>query len=283
MTKLLRIGEFARLGGVSIKALRFYDEQKLLQPEHVDSQTGYRYYSVGQTETLSKITNLRSAGFSIAEISSLIGAGFNQTVFNKAVAEKRRELQRVRTDIEGKLKIVDALAQTVLNNAPEAVSKFKLTAIAPQLAHSAPRRVAHLGAPVTEIFETAEANVSKHNARAAEPPFMIFHDAPVKKQDLQVEICIPVTHALEAGLETKIIDGSAFACGVVYGGGYDKTNALHEQMTEWITSAGLKPAGPLREIYHRFGADQEDYRLPAKVLAKRTRDFLTELKIPIAP
>jgi DNA-binding transcriptional MerR regulator len=28
-----------------VKALRFYEEEGLLEPEHVDPATGYRYYS----------------------------------------------------------------------------------------------------------------------------------------------------------------------------------------------------------------------------------------------
>ena len=37
--KLYRIGEFARLGGASIKTLRFYDELGLLRPASVDART----------------------------------------------------------------------------------------------------------------------------------------------------------------------------------------------------------------------------------------------------
>jgi DNA-binding transcriptional MerR regulator len=47
-----QIGEFAELGGVSAKTLRFYDEIGVLRPASVDSRTGYRHYLPQQLEDL---------------------------------------------------------------------------------------------------------------------------------------------------------------------------------------------------------------------------------------
>ena len=48
----LKIGEFSRLGRVTVRALRHYEEIDLLAPEIVDRETGYRYYSASQLPTL---------------------------------------------------------------------------------------------------------------------------------------------------------------------------------------------------------------------------------------
>ncbi len=42
--ELLSIGRFARLTGLSIGALRHYDEMGLLPPAAVSPETGYRSY-----------------------------------------------------------------------------------------------------------------------------------------------------------------------------------------------------------------------------------------------
>lgn len=42
---LVPIGRFSRLCGLTVKALRHYDEIGLLKPARVDGSTGYRYYS----------------------------------------------------------------------------------------------------------------------------------------------------------------------------------------------------------------------------------------------
>lgn len=278
----LRIGEIARLGGVSVKALRFYDEQGLLSPDYVDPQTGYRYYSLDQTQPLAVITNLRAAGFSIAEIAALLRQKPPIKDFEEAIAEKRRELNQARINIENKLKIVDALAKSLREDSAGALTNLRLTAIPQQLAHSIIETVPHLGAPVTAMFEKAEMQVAKAGARAPTSPFMIFHDPPLKKTDIKVEVCIPLTHEPEEGLTASDAPGSEFACAIAYGGSYDKTDTLYKRMGEWVVAAGLSPAGPLREVYHRFGADQEEYRLPAKMIAANRSEFLTELQIPVS-
>ena len=61
---MIRIGDFARIGQVSIVTLRHYDEIDLLKPIAVDSVTSYRYYSVSQLPRLNRILALKDLGFS---------------------------------------------------------------------------------------------------------------------------------------------------------------------------------------------------------------------------
>ena len=67
----LKIGEFSRLGRVTVRALRHYEEIDLLAPEIVDRDTGYRYYSVGQLQKIFSISKLKSMGYSLEEIRDL--------------------------------------------------------------------------------------------------------------------------------------------------------------------------------------------------------------------
>ena len=69
---MLSIGELARLGEVSPRALRHYDDLGLLAPSEVDPQTGYRRYAMAQLRDLNRIVALRELGFSLAEVSLLL-------------------------------------------------------------------------------------------------------------------------------------------------------------------------------------------------------------------
>ena len=40
--ELLPIGRFARVSGLTVKALRHYDEIGLFEPAYVDEESGYR-------------------------------------------------------------------------------------------------------------------------------------------------------------------------------------------------------------------------------------------------
>jgi DNA-binding transcriptional MerR regulator len=69
---LLSIGRFARLTGLSIGALRHYDEIDLLRPAHVDADTGYRSYSVGQLPQARAIQRLRALDLSLEDIRDVL-------------------------------------------------------------------------------------------------------------------------------------------------------------------------------------------------------------------
>lgn len=45
---LLSIGNLAKLSGVSIKSLRYYDRLGILKPAYTDRDSGYRYYTFSQ-------------------------------------------------------------------------------------------------------------------------------------------------------------------------------------------------------------------------------------------
>ena len=61
-SSMMTIGRFAQLSGLTVKALRHYDETGLLQPAHVDPETGYRWYRAGQARDGAIISVLRSMG-----------------------------------------------------------------------------------------------------------------------------------------------------------------------------------------------------------------------------
>ena len=39
---MFSIGEFSKITGLTVKTLRYYHEEGVLVPSHVDGQTGYR-------------------------------------------------------------------------------------------------------------------------------------------------------------------------------------------------------------------------------------------------
>ena len=86
---MYRIGTFSKLGRVTIKTLRHYDEVGLLIPAYVDEENGYRYYTADQLFLLNEIISLRQMGFSIPEITSIVD-GHN---IEGILAGRRRELE----------------------------------------------------------------------------------------------------------------------------------------------------------------------------------------------
>ena len=65
---MFKIGDFSKLGQVSIRMLRHYDQFGLLKPDHIDKFTGYRYYTAGQLANLNRILFFKDLGFSLLQI-----------------------------------------------------------------------------------------------------------------------------------------------------------------------------------------------------------------------
>lgn len=93
--ELLGIGAFALLTGLTITALRHYDDAGLLRPAHVDDSTRYRYYRRSQLREAHVIRSLRAVDVPLAEIADALVADAPE-VHALLVAHRDRLLARSR-------------------------------------------------------------------------------------------------------------------------------------------------------------------------------------------
>jgi len=111
VTSYYRIGEFASLSGVSVKALRFYDEIGLLRPAGVDPRTRYRLYAPAQLEVLASIVALKDLGISLKEIRAVTQRLTSPTERRKLLESFRVGLQRTIHSANRSLQWIDAELQ----------------------------------------------------------------------------------------------------------------------------------------------------------------------------
>lgn len=70
--ELFQIGDVAKMFHISVGTLRHYEKIGLLQPEYIDNQTGYRYYSTRQFECLNTIRYLRVLDMPLPRIKDFL-------------------------------------------------------------------------------------------------------------------------------------------------------------------------------------------------------------------
>ena len=70
--RLLSIGEFGRLSGLSVGALRHYDELGIITPADVDRATSYRRYRWQQLDDARLVATLRELEMPLEEIRDLL-------------------------------------------------------------------------------------------------------------------------------------------------------------------------------------------------------------------
>lgn len=104
VSELLTIGEVARLYGVTLRALRFYEQRGLLTPIR---RGGARFYDDAQKLRLQMILKGKHLGFTLSEITDLLAAEAGQKQENsefaldeKMVLSQLRHLEERRSDLD---------------------------------------------------------------------------------------------------------------------------------------------------------------------------------------
>ncbi|MFI8489673.1 MerR family transcriptional regulator [Streptomyces rubrogriseus] len=93
----MRIGELAARTGVSVRALRYYEEQGLLVPER--SHSGQRHYPDGAVDHVRLIQQLYAAGLSSRTIVELMPYAAD----GRATPELLGRLSAERERVEGRI------------------------------------------------------------------------------------------------------------------------------------------------------------------------------------
>lgn len=100
----MRVGELAKLAGVSIRTLHHYDKIGLLQPSRV-TEAGYRDYSESDLETLQQILFFRELDFPLGTIRQIMQSPAYDR--ERALQVQKDVLIRKRERLDGLIALID--------------------------------------------------------------------------------------------------------------------------------------------------------------------------------
>lgn len=107
--KGLTIGRLARLGGVNLETIRYYERQGLL-PKPPRTSTGYRMFPEDAARRLRFIKRAQELGFSLAEIRELLSLRVRPAASRAAV---RARAEAKIADIEQKIRTLRAMNEVL--------------------------------------------------------------------------------------------------------------------------------------------------------------------------
>ncbi len=279
---MFRIGEFSKFSRVSVRMLRHYDQLGLLRPAHVDPTTEYRYYTADQLPRLHRIIALQDIGFSLEQIRGLLERPVSAEEMRGMLMLKQAELQ---TKLEDDLERLNRIGERIRQVEESDHAQYDVVVRSVE-----PLRVALIMAREAEnltlLFEELEFYVSRHKARQEQPPLALYFGDEAGNGDSELAVAVPLKAELAENERVQVMElpGELMAC-VVHHGGYETMHLAGSALMRWIEANPYAAAGPatrpMREVYYRFGADQQGYRLPAGYLATKDEEFVTELQIPI--
>ncbi len=88
---LYTAGEIAKIAGVSLRTIRYYDTKGLLKPVS-HSASGYRYYNKKSLALLQRILMLKYLGFSLEQIEKILNADTNEALNMATCLSRQKEL-----------------------------------------------------------------------------------------------------------------------------------------------------------------------------------------------
>jgi DNA-binding transcriptional MerR regulator len=237
---MYRIGEFARIAGVTAKMLRFYDEIGLLKPERTDPATRYRYYAPEQLIALAEILACRDMGLSLAEVAAL-GRRVSRRV---ALQRSRERLQCALARVQNSLDRIDAAIASGTHGVPVVIKQRPAT------------RVASLGDVVLGYDDVREAEREllgrvPERLRGRQRG-VLWHqcaDMGVPGGEPFVEIR---ASRLDRGcdrLDLKELPAVTVACAYAPDD-YEAAERAYDAIRAWMRVRPHTLAGPKRELYH---------------------------------
>jgi DNA-binding transcriptional MerR regulator len=275
--RLMPIGIFSRMTGLSHRALRLYADRGLLPPAHVDETTGYRYYDVHSIRAAEMIRLLRSLGVPLSEMGLYIDAATTDRL-EETLTQQKQRLEQEQARLDAALRLLSRIDE--LDGMFRAAPAVELIDLAPE------RCLRWSGTMARSEFHESYIDLAAVLAdRAAESgltpigrEYVVLLDPTDKglaggdETVLRYELCLPVAGQATATLAADLVEleGGRFARSVFSGLYEDGYRFAYARQLEWLADSGRGLRGRLRM---RFVRDERDTADPA--------DFATELLWPV--
>jgi DNA-binding transcriptional MerR regulator len=260
---MFSIGEFSKLGRVTVDTLRHYDALGLLKPAKVDPFTGYRYYSARQLLSLNRILALKEIGFSLEEIARILQEELTsdqlrgmlkaqlvraKSEIDSAQARRERVLARLNyLNLEDTMPAYEVILKPVEKQTVAAIRENVPT-------------IEQMPERCSAMFDTI-ARWMKKSGLPFGPSLTIYHNETYTRENIDTEcgFIIPnAAAAIRARPDQRIaiheIEAMPLvASTIVADSFYKKVDGLtpaYNAMAQWIEENGYKIVGVARELFY---------------------------------
>ncbi|MGN0098520.1 MAG: GyrI-like domain-containing protein [Candidatus Methanomethylophilaceae archaeon] len=261
-----KIGEFSKLGKVSVKTLRHYDEEGILKPGYVDGFNRYRYYLPEQLGTLCTIMRYRRAGLSIPEIRRILDGEEPGPILEGRMSAMESERQCLEMRME--------LLEDLMNGGIEMEYEIEVRTIPGFKAAYRHGRIEKYSDMTEFVFGFAEmCRSSNPDVECTDDGycFVTYDDLEYRESDIGLTYYQSVkTMGEDSGeIGFREFDEVVAAC-VRHVGPYDRLGEAYAAIMKWMSENGMELADRPRECYIDgcWNRESED-------------EYLTEIQFPI--
>ncbi|HLX78506.1 MAG TPA: MerR family transcriptional regulator [Acidimicrobiales bacterium] len=259
MSSTLTIGDFSRATHLSVKMLRHYHELGLLEPVHVDMDSGYRHYATEQIVTAQIIRRFRDLEMPLEDIQSVLQAP-DVEIRNRVIAN---HLARLESSLARTQETV-ASVRSLLDRPQDSAVPIDHRHVAAQPA-----------AAITDVVEKSEvvawyrgamgevaATLSAQGINPAGPLGGIYDTELFTDDRGQVTIFIPCDPLKKrVGRVSATVIPPAELAITVHLGSNTEVDRTYGALADYVTQHALAVEGPIREYYLVGPSDTPDESL----------------------
>jgi DNA-binding transcriptional MerR regulator len=246
MSSNLAIGDFSRATHLTVKTLRHYHETGLLEPAHIDHQTGYRRYTTEQIPVAQIIKRFRDLDMPLNEIRAVLSAPDLQARNDLIAAH----LKRLESDLARTQTAVASLRNLLERPSPEAdISRRRTT----QVTAAAISEVLNIKDALSWYLGALgelHAALSAQRITPTGPAGGIFSNALFSHARGEATVFLPCDSTVRAigRVAPRVVPAAELAT-LVHKGSHANIDLAYGSLATYVTRHALAIEGPLREYY----------------------------------
>lgn len=263
---MYKIGEFSKITSLSIKTLRYYDDENILKPSYRNQDNGYRYYNEGDFDKAKLIILLKNLEFTISEIKDVLNLCKNEEDLNYVFIEKKTMIEEnIKRQQELLKKFDDYSIKNSIEN-KKVVYEIGIKDI-PKIKVASIRykgRYDECGSHLRLIYKVVNGNYAGY-------PFSIYHDEGYKK-DADIEVGVVINRFISSTkISCKELPSSKILYTTHYGE-YNEIGNAYKAIFDYANKNNIKCVVPSREVYIKG---------PGMIFKGNPKKYITEVMVSI--
>jgi DNA-binding transcriptional MerR regulator len=265
LTSTYSIGDFARLSGVTAKALRHYDRIGVLRPAVVHARSRYRRYSARQLTELYELLSLTRLGLSLREARAAIERRDTAGSLSRALLAAKREIETRVSEDQARLAWIASKLETLggdvdLPHHPPTVSSAVVLKEQPPLRVMAVRDRLGTYADADELLDHIASDMATIGLSCLRGT--VWHDCGAETGVIDCEAVVlseargrSRSPARSRVGQVQDLPAATLAC-VIHRGGDESVPSTYAAARKWIAAHGYTVIGPNREWYLGGASDE---------------------------
>jgi DNA-binding transcriptional MerR regulator len=270
--------------------LRHYDQIGLLKPASIDSDSGYRFYSIDQLPRINKVMYLKNLGFPLQVIAELVDEQISLEEMEAKLLKRQKELEHEISlshfhlnEVKERLRSIQLERETPLFEVNiKSADAMVIASVREVVPH-----VSMMGEYCLQMHTTLYEELRRLQIEPLAPEVTIYHQDSYSETDIDMEVSTAIagTPAQITALSDSLsgsLSGSLLTCrqlayepevaSVIYSGSIEGIEVAIFELLKWLGRNDWTVAGEMRELHVSGPVHQNG------VLVERA---VIELQLPI--